>query len=431
MKGKRLSRLIEWGKSLLILLLAISAIYLLGKTQFSDGMLESVQGFLSGASPDREEGTANHGDPLVIRPMRLVMTLESGQRYGVQYDLTESDTAFSSVSTLLAEALSSAGVPQKISESVWRSGLGQAGVYLDLQYPIPLAVLSGQFGEKERSAVSGDAVRRLCLTGGVNDSVALLYISEEDGLCYSCPTTLSRRSHLDPVLSGRSANGALFAFEVPGMETVAPYVLLTATPQPLKYNAGNPLVGESTRMEELLDALSFQIRGNDLNPKTGGLLVEGNDSLRLTEDGKLTFHTIGDTDFRLLLAEDTVQGALDYTRNLTNATVGKWCAGATLCLAGVQDTDGGLEILYKYCLNGIPVELPEGNPAARFVVRNGAVTDFSMHFRAYSATGEATLILPELQAAAVLSAAAAGENELTLIYQDAGGDMVSAGWIAE
>lgn len=430
MKGKRFSRLIEWGKTLLILLLAASAIYLLGKTQFSDGMLESVRGFLSSNAPDSEDGLVGHSDPTVIRPMRLVMTLESGQRYGVQYSLTESDAAFSSVSTLLAEALSSAAMPQKITERAWRDGLCQMGIYLDLQYPLPLTVLSGQFGEKERSAAPADAVRRLCLAVGRNDSLELLYINEEDGAFYSCATTLSRRSHLEPVLTGRSANGALFAFEVPGMETVAPYVLLTATPQPVTYRAENPLVSNSARMTELLDTLSFRVRGSELDPNTGGLLVEGNDSLRLSEDGTLAFHTIGDTDFRLLLSEDTVQGALDYTRDLTNATVGKWCGGATLCLAGVQETDGGLEILYRYCLNGIPVELPEGNPAARFVVRSGAVTDFSLRFRTYSVTEETTLILPELQAAAVLSASAAEGNELMLIYQDTGSDTVSAGWIA-
>lgn len=430
MKGKRFSRLIEWGKTLLILLLAISAVYLMGQTQFSDGMLESVRDRLSSAASNGEEGLADHSKSTVIRPVRLVMTLEGGQRYGVQYNQTESDSAFSSVSTLLAEALSSASTPQKIGQWTWRSNLNEVGIYLDLHDPLPLEVLSGQTNSGQQSAVSSVTVRRICLAAGQNDSVNLLYIDESDGNFYFCATTLSRRSHLDPVLTGRSANGALFAFEVPGMEHVAPYVLLTTTPKPVKYRSENPLMSDSTRMGELLNTLSLRGRSNELDPTVGGLLVEGNDSLRLMEDGTLTFHTIGDTDFRLLLPENTLQGALDYTRELAAATVGKWCQEATLYLSGVQETDNGLEIRYRYCLNGIPVELPEGNPAARFTVRNGAVTDFFLYFRAYSVTDETTLILPELQAAAVLGTSAAEENELTLIYPDSGGDLVGACWIA-
>ncbi len=429
MKGKGLFRLIEWGKTLLILLLAASAVWLLGKTQFSDGMLNSVQGLLSSAGSDVEKTPAEHTHQAVIRPMCIVMTLEGGQRYGVQYDLTESDAIFSSMSTLMAEALSSAGVPQQVSERVWRTDLGDLGIYLDLHYPLPLSALSGQLGEKQRSTLSEAVVRRLCLSAGYGDSVDLLYINEADGKIYSCATTLSRSSHLEPVLTDRPANGAMFAFEVPGMEKVAPYMLLTATPQPVVYRGENPLVSDSTRLAQLLDTLSFQSRSNELMPSAGGMLVEGNDSLRLQENGVLNFHTMGNDEFRFLLAENTHQDALEYTQELANATVGKWCGGATLCLAGVQETDGGLEILYQYSLNGIPVQLPESAAAARFVVRNGAVTDFSLYFRAYTATDETTLILPEVQAAAILGSAAKNENELTLIYLD-GGETVSAGWIA-
>lgn len=428
MKGKGRSRLLEWGKSLLIILLAASAIYLLGETQFSEGMLGRVQSLLqSSASEHKEEGKEQAG-PASVHPMKIAMMLEGGQRYGVQYDLTETDALYSSVSTLLAEALSSAGTPRKISERAWRSGLGEVGIYLDLHYPLPLTVLSGQLGNARSGTVSPYAVRRLCLAAGRDDSVDLLYIDETDGAFYSSTTTLSLRSHLEPVLAGRSANGAMFAFEVPGLENVAPYVLLTATPQPVKYKSENPLVSEPDRIEQLLGALSFPVRGNELDPLAGGLLVEGNDSLRLLETGVLTFHTLGDSEFRFLLSENSLQGVLNDTQKLSNATIGTWCGGASLCLAGVQETADGLEIRYQYCLNGIPVELPEGDPAARFVVRNGAITDFSLYFRSYSATEETTLILPERQAAAVLGSS--DENELTLIYQDTGSELVSAGWIA-
>ncbi len=430
MKGKGRFRLIEWGKTLLIILLAASAIYLLGETQFSQGMLDRVQTLLSGTPSQAQTGPAGQSDPAVVRPMRIVMTLEGGQRYGVQYDTAEIDTVFSSVSTLLAEALSSAGAPKKISENTWRSGLEREGIWLDLYYPLPLAVLSGHLDDQLPGAASSAVVRRLCLSAGRDDSVELQYFNEQDGAFYAGITTLSRRTHLEPVLAAWSANGAMFAFEVPGMEHVVPYLLLTTTPQPMTYRSSNPLTGAGERIAELLRELSFPTRGNTLDPLKGGLQVEGNDSLRLLENGVLTFHALGDSEFRFLLPENTRQGALDFTQSLANATVGKWCEGATLCLAGVQDTADGLEVRYQYGLDGIPVELPAGSAAARFVVRGGAVTDFSLYFRSYTPTGETTLVLPERQAAAALGPGAGEENQLTLIYQDGGGETVRAGWIA-
>lgn len=430
MKGKGRSRLIEWGKTLLIVLLALSAIYLLGQTQFSEDMVSEVKDLLDRTSSTNSEELHTQTTPAAIRPMHITINLDGGQRYGVQYDLNAMDVVFSSVSTLLSEALSSADTPQRITEQSWRTKLASAGIYMDLYYPVSLNVLSEQLGEgQSNQALSGKA-RRICLAADQDDSVSLLYINEADGSVYSCATTLSRAIHLDPVLEGQSPNGALFAFEVPGMEHVVPYMLLTSTPQPVIYQSGNPLLTDSNRLGEVLRTLSFQSRGIQLDPAVGGPLVEGNDSLRLFDTGLLTFHTIGDSDFRFLLPEDTLQSALEYTQELVNITVGAWCGEANLCLAGVEETEAGAEILFQYCLNGIPVELPEGNMAARFVVHNGAVTDFSLYFRTYTATEETTLILPELQAAAVLGAASGQESDLTLLYQDMGGESVSAGWVA-
>lgn len=430
MKGKGRSRLIEWGKTLLIILLAISAASLLGRTQFSEDMANEVKNLLNRTSVTNSEQMDTQTTPATILPMHITINLDDGQRFGVQYDMEATDTVFSSVSTLLSEALSSADAPQKINERSWRTKLASAGIYLDLYYPIPLSVLSGQLGEGEsNSALSGTA-RRLCLAAEQDGSVSLFYLNEVDGFFYSSATTLSRAIHLDPVLEGQSPNGALFAFEVPGMERVVPYVLLTSTPRPVIYQSGNPLLTDSARLGELLSMLSFQSRGTQLDPAVGGPLVEGNDSLRLFDTGLLTFHTIGDSDFRFLLPDDTLQSALEYTQKLANTTVGAWCGAASLCLAGVEEDAGRVEISFQYCLDGIPVELPEGNVAARFVVRNGAVTDFSLYFRTYTATDETTLILPELQAAAILDAAAGRENELTLLYQDKGNESVGAGWVA-
>ena len=430
MKGKGISRLIEWGKTILILLLAVSAVYLLGRTQFSDDVLGEVKLILNQTSVGKTENLPEQSAQPAIYPMRLTVNMGNGQRFGVQYDTAGVDAAYASMSTLLSEALGSAGAPARISERAWQTKLAGTGFYVDFYYPLSITVLSGQLGEGNSNTALFGTARRLCLAADQDDRVSLCYFNEEDGWFYSCETTLSRTIHLEPVLAERSPNGAMFAFEVPGMERVASYTLLTTTPRPAVCRVENPLLADTGRVRDVLQALSFQFRGSNLDPVSGGLLVEENDSLRLLESGVMTFHTIGDSDYRFLLSENTVSSAVDYVQELAQKTVGTLCGDAELCLAGVEDTGNGLQIVFRYCLNGLPVASSEGFEAARFVVRDGAVTDFSLYFRMYTITEETTAVLPELQAAAILSDSNHRENELTLLYQDLGRETVSAGWVA-
>ncbi|MGN0968477.1 MAG: hypothetical protein ACI4O3_04330 [Oscillospiraceae bacterium] len=428
MKDKRRSRLVEWGKNLLILLLALSALYLLGRTQFSGGIADSIRGLLGHSQTDADPAYPQ-ASSVTVHPVRLAI-YRDGRRYGVQYDQEETDAAFSSLSTLLSEALGSAGAPEPVSERDWRSALCRTGIYMDFLYPVPLRTLSDWMGEGAGNTALTGTARRICLAADEDGGVSLFYINEGDGSYYSCGTTLTRDFHLNAAVADWSPNGAMFAFEVADMDALAPYTLLTATPQPAVYAAGNPLLEDGARVTELLNTLTFQPQGTALDPAAGGQLVEGNDSLRLSSSGVVTFHTIGDSGFRFPLPEDSTQGALDYVQALAETTVGAWCGQARLCLAGVEETADGLEITYQYSLNGAPVALPEDYAAARFVISGGAVTDFTLYLRSYTDTGETSVVLPEVQAAAAMNALDARGKELTLLYQDSGGTLVSAGWIA-
>lgn len=428
MRNKRRSRLIEWGKNLLILLLALSAFYLLGRTQLSGGILEGFQSLLESSAAD-SESALTQSSFAAVQPVRLAV-YQDGQRYGVQYSQDETDAAFSALSTLLSEALGSAGAPAPVSEQNWRSALQRTGIYMDFLYPVSLLTLSGWLGDGQNNSALTGTARRVCLAADENGGVSLFFINEEDGSYYACGTTLTRDFHLNAAVDGWSPNGALFAFEVPDMGALEPYTLLTTTPQPAVYAAGNPLLEDSTRVAELLNVLTFHPQGNTLDPAAGGQIVEGNDSLRLSDTGVVTFHTIGGSAFRFSLPENSTQAALDYVQALAENTVGAWCGTARLCLAEVKETVNGLEITFQYSLNGAPVALPEDRAAAYFLVSGGAVTDFSLYLRSYSDTEETSIVLPEVQAAAAMEAMDARGKELTLLYQDSGGTLVSAGWVA-
>ena len=428
MRSNRRSRPVEWGKNVLIVLLALSAVFLLSRTQIADRVVDAVRGLLESSPVVSSTAVPAQDTAAVIRPVRLAI-YQDGQRYGVQYDQEETDAAFASLSTLLSEALGSAGVPETASEREWRSALCRTGIYMDFLYPVPLSLLSGWLGDGQSNSDLTGTARRICLAAEESGGVSLFYINEEDGSYYVCGTTLSSTLHLDTAVTEQSPNGALFAFEVPGMEDLEPYTFLTSTPQPAVYAAGNPLQEDSARVGELLSALAFG-QAASLDPFAGGQIAESNDTLRLSAGGVVTFHTIGDSGLRFTLPENSLPGALDYVQTLAEATVGAWCGAARLCLAAAEETSAGFEITFQYCLNGAPVALPEGAAAAHFVVQDGVVTDFVLYLRSYSDTGETSLVLPEELATAAIDSLDAKGKELTLLYQDFGGEQVSAGWVA-
>lgn len=432
--NKRRSRLVEWSKNLLIILLTLSALYLLGRTQLPDALFSRSGGFWDTAASWFRPGErpsnvyTSDGSLATVRPVRLAVCQE-GQRYGIQYDAAAVDAAFSELSTLLSEALGSASAPEAVTEQAWRQALSQDGLFFDFLAPLPLSSLSAWLGNGTANPDLPHSARRLCLIGSAHGGVSLLYHNEDDGLYYACGTTLSWEIHLESALSGWSPNGASFAFETEGMEALAPYTMLPAPLQMPVYAVSNPLTDDPERLSTLLRALSFQPQ-NTLDPAAGGQVMEGSDTLRLTADGSVTFHSIGDSDFRFQFSSSDRQEILDFARTLTESTVGAWCGDAHIYLAGIQESGQELQITFQYSLAGAPVALPDGRFAAHFVVRGGAVTDFTLYLRAYSIGAETSPVLPELQAAAILEAQNAVGRELALRYQDGGGDRARANWTA-
>lgn len=429
MNKRRGSRVLEFGKSLLILLLAVSALFLLSRTQISGELVSELQNLFERPAEDEVKSPSAKISSAAFHPIRIA-SCQNGLRYGVQYNQDETDEVFSSLSIILNEALGSAGLPEEISEREWREALCSTGIYIEYLYPVPLYALSSlSDGEQGTAELPGPA-RRICVAADQDGGVSLYYINEEDGAMYVCTTTLSSEFHLDAAIAEWAPNGAQFAFEVAGMETLEPYTLLTRTPQPVVYRASNPLIDDAARLNQLLSALTFRSQGTMLDPVSGGQIVENNDSLRLSADGVVTFHTVGDEEYRFLLPGSDRQTALKYVQAIAEDTVGVWCGQARICLSGVEETADGLVIAFQYSLNGAPVALPDGNEAARFVIHNGAITDFSLYLRSYAATEEISLVLPVTQAAAAMDALNADGKELTLLYQDSGGEELRAAWIA-
>ena len=182
MSKRRRKQIVERIKSLLIVLLSCSAVYLVVLTQ----SIAVPSGLLS--RPSTGGGGLAVADPAeTARPLRMAAVIPAGgnevQRFGVQY--SEADTAdlFQQAYTILVEALSSANQLKEVTEAEWRQALSAApGLYFDWQGEVPLEVLDGWLSV-ENPMLTG-SVRRMVLAAR-EGRVFLCYFDEMDGGYYA------------------------------------------------------------------------------------------------------------------------------------------------------------------------------------------------------------------------------------------------------
>lgn len=267
-RRKKRRRLIELCKDILIVLLALSAVYLTMRTQIG-GLAGWEGGWLSGLFSGKPVGLLPVQEETNVsiqpRPVRMSVQLGSGGRYGVQYDQTAVDALFDATASLLGDALGSAQEPVQVTEAAWRNALSNAwGIYFDFRGTVPLTVLSSALsGGAVNQALPEEGVRRLLLAEE-DGAVRLYYSNESTGLYYACDTAEALRGHVQTAAAAYSPNGTVFAYETSYTE-LAPYVMVAATEAaPKVYHASNPVaqMSEADR-EGLMESLGFHPQSNN------------------------------------------------------------------------------------------------------------------------------------------------------------------------
>lgn len=439
---RRRRRWLETVKSILIVLLSLSAVYLTLLTlDYSRVSWAPLQGVLSPFRRDVEQAPADTAPPtqssIAFRPVRIAVS-DGVERYVSQYDTQQTDQLFEQVSILLSEALDSASSPQPVEEAVWQQALESPGVWFDFLGNIPLNALYAWMGDGGDNPALVHSARRLAVALDEGGGVRLYYHNEGDGLYYACATAVTYEGHMDALVSGYGGNGYSFVFELEdnsGYEMLEPYVLLSPDSlQPPVYRVSNPLSAiDDATITAIQQAVSFQPQSNSVYPVTNGIRIrEGRETLEIGTDGVAVYHAgdqdssrypVGNGKNLLTLVETTWRLAAD--------TVGRWCGEARLYLMGVEaQADGSLLVRYGYTLNGADVVLPDGACAAQFTVSGGQITDYTLYFRRYEQSGQTSPVLRERQAAAALEALQPEGRELILSYSDTGGETVQAGWTA-
>lgn len=425
MKGKR--RVLEAFKTVLIVLLSLSAVYLLIQTPLVEdsGVLE-----LFSSDPVEHAQSGKVTLTTAARPSRIAVSSD-GLRYGVQYDQNEADELFARFGPLLGEALISSGEPEEISEGKWQDYLRGQGIYFDFVGEIPLSALSSWLQTESVSSLTA-AARRILLADGPGDTVLLCYQDMTSNRFYACQTGLNWTLHLEPDIRSVTGNGAMFAFE---HETLAdllePYTLITEEAEHPIYAVTTPLLPGGNH-SALLEALDYTGR-NHASVSGGELYLDGNDRLHVLSGGQVVYSASQPEKYPVATARGmvTVAEAIEAARRLAEGTVGAQCGEAQLYLISAEPMESGYRIRFGYRLDGSTVWLYDEGWAAEFYVRDGYITDFTLYFRNYVSTGENALLLSMDWAAAVVPNLTDEHCELNLQYRDQGEDRVEPIWVAK
>lgn len=446
--SKRKTRAVELLKDAAIVVLALAAIYLTLRSQTADtpggwlaGVVRAVR--REGAELPSFEELEGPGQ-VPVYPARIVVTNPDLVHYGAQYDSAAADELFGWTFSVLGEALATAGEPRRVAEVEWREALtGQVGIYFDFMGSYPLETLLSWLERGSANAALTATARRVLLAEDGQGGARLYYHNAEDGSYYACGTSGAVPSHLRSAVEGRGGDSLHYAFEYGegGYEALAPYVLIGSAASSAPVYRAEDALGSLESQEDVwallneMKDLGFQAQGG-APYQTGGEWVvnEGQDQLRISAS-TISFYAGegGPPRYRVAQAGaiPTATELLDTVQPIAAATVGARCGEGRIYLMGLEELpDGGWLAQFGYSLDGAAVQLYGEGYAARFVLRDGAVAEYTLRFRSYTATGTSAPLLPELQAAAALASLGLKGGELLLRYEDNGGENALPIWTA-
>lgn len=431
MKAKN-RRALERVKSLLIVLLFCSAVFLAGQTLFpvrSEGLLSRLPSASSAPAEENPSAFPNQ----MLRPAAFAVTWSEG-RYGQLY--YQDDTAdYTQLTTLLAEAFSSAGEPAAVTQSVWRSALAQPGLYCEYLGAIPLDGLSLWLSDGENPSLSGFSARRFCVTAD-----ALYFVSDDHALPYAAPLTQSLQTALTALFAQFTPNGARFAYEDTSFSPLKQdsLVLLTTpivptlTAETPTAISGDTLSGSFSANDplfSLLQTLSFHPQTNPIYAVGDGFaLTDGGETLRISADGQITYKRSDFSTIRYSCEENP----LKYTEKFVDSTLGSLSGSAHLYLQNVEKTGQITTISYGFSFYGAKIDLSDTLWCASFTVEDNVLTAFTLRPRRYTVLESGSVaLLPQKQASAALSSSDRGVNLLVVYADRLTGEALKPFWALE
>lgn len=418
MKNKRV---INGLQNAALILLTVSALFLLLHTPMVQGgwALGSPAASLAAQPPQEAAGELS----AMLGSVHIMVTADSEYgRFG-QLCVGGEDTLIQQIIPLFREALGSAAELEAATQQQFQDALEGMAVYLDLTVQLPLTAVAACLGE---SAGSDRPVRAVALTAGGETAVSMYLLSEDGGL-FRCATALPV-SAVEAICAGVQPNGSSFAYET-NYTALEPYTLLAAqVSQPPELQADLP-AGYTDY--NLMTALDFNAHTKFwYTDRDGAVVVEESPrTLRIGPDGMVRYSRAASSpayraDGKELAVTEALRTAWSLATSLTNGT-----GGSELRLSGLEETEGGYAVVFRYQAEGIPVCFPDESDALTVTVGVGGVTDFTYRCRSYTPVEEAGApLLPPAMAAAMASLHP--DSGLSLAYVDTGAARISPCWLS-
>ena len=422
MDPKQRSRRDFW-QNIAITLLSLSAVLLLTQPQLRSETLPALKD-TSAAS-----GSTQSADSAFTAPVRVAVSGSYGRYGSVTLTTATASEEFSPLGTLLGEVLGSAQMYTTCTKEDVLSALEDSSVYYDFLTPLPLSVLGGLVGMEGEDSI----LARYLVVTSQGGSRVLLYLWDGADRCLTCTTALSSAA-LETLIEGYEQGNAMFAFDA-GEE----YAAYAQGLHPLSLflpetDLGLPVLSSVSALsasDSLLSALEFNPHTQTRWTEDGGteVIVDGDRTLRIREDGGLTYRSGGSDALRISGEEfPSLWEAVTKTEALLRQLLSPE-SEAGLFLKSVSRSANTTTLTFDYHYNGVPVRLSSGAAAAKVTLSGGVVSSIAFTYREYHAAEEAALLLPLRQALAI--AASAPGAELLIGYADLGEDTVSPQWLCE
>jgi hypothetical protein len=427
-------RLIEFAKSILILVLLLTAagLALLVGAQGQVREIPLVSAVSSALGLTGAEPAYSAPETVTYeaaRPDAVVVTTDEGH-HTVTRSVEAVNAVFDILGRHLSDALATAQTPQSVPQTRWETALSGQGVYFHYWGDVPFTALADWF-RVDLGCDGLQEVQASQIVLAVEDTVTL-YFRDQLGY-WRCATDVTADSLLEQMESYRP-DGSVFAFEsdLPAVNRLARESLvdLAGAPTVRAATAADPMETDSSFLKNTATALGFNPFAETSYTASDGSrqFSESDGTLSVSTDSVIRFTqrtTTGETA-RFAAASTEPSALIEQARALLETLTSGSLGDAQLVMTGFVSSGSTATVTFTYFLDGIPVRLNSGDAAT--VTFNGtALSTLTLRARTYTLSDETTTLLPAAQAAALVAA----DTYLTIEYADYGGEALTCGWVAE
>jgi hypothetical protein len=395
----------EHIKTLILVLLGVSALYLAWRTWVADS---AVLFDMDRAEPEQVAPARLDVARAAPAPAKCAV-MRSGERTGAQYG-TETEEVYDAFRLLLAEAFGSAGEAAVLDSAALQDALFHDSVYFEFSRKIPLPLLAAWLSSESPADTVIEAVGLSFTPGG---EVRLIWVGT-DGVSTITSTGAALRQW--PELP--ELQPCAFVFETEYAAGLHPMQLLIEENHPrpnITVSAPPDLPDDLSSLAQFMDKLELPLTGTPYHLRSGTRVyvnVGSGRSCEISPDGTILF-------------ESPVPSVQRYASTLADDVFRAWEAvsllepvmgGARLEVGLVTQTDDVTSVEFIMTAGGVPVQW-EGAVAE---VERGVVRRITLQlYRVSDASGE-SVPLPLKQAAALVPAGGAARLNIRYITGDSG-----------